>query len=642
MTDTTPDPGDTGRRFCDLVMKGGITSGIVFPTAVAQLSTQYRFRHIGGTSAGAIAAAGAAAAEYRRATDAAQPGYGFAELGRLPQLLGERPDGRHSRLLGLFQPERAARRHFAILAAMLNRAGVAARVLHGSRAMVQAFPLVAILGALPGLIVLFAAYGSSPLAIAAMIIAALFAIVGGIIGAAITTGISLVRVLGAHDFGLVRGHCATGGATRLTDWLYGYLQDLAGKAATTPLTFGDLDGVLLDAGAGVRGIDLSMMTTALSLGRPYSLPFDNEQFYFKPDELALYFPAEVITWMVDNAGERSHANSARDAAMRSFGYVPVPSRATLPVIVAVRLSLSFPVLLSAVPLYRYAWEGSDRSPATIDDASFRDDASDVEGDSRIHSQARFAQANVRRVLFSDGGICSNFPLQMFDAVLPGWPTFGINLRDDLTDRASAADRAYLPPRGSALPPEDYTIATSGAESVFSFASAIIRTMQNWRDNLQRAAPGFRDRVLTIRHRTREGGLNLDMSESDIAAMAASGALGAKKLIDAFACPQDAASDHFIYHRWVRVRSLLGVLQPMLRDIHQGVTVLDNHPPYPDLVRDAPAYVGSSYRLSDSTREAAAQLLDALDALDRELESDHADFARTAPRPDVELRIQPVL
>ena len=73
MTDTTPDPGDTGRRFCDLVMKGGITSGIVFPTAVAQLSTQYRFRHIGGTSAGAIAAAGAAAAEYRRATHVAQP-----------------------------------------------------------------------------------------------------------------------------------------------------------------------------------------------------------------------------------------------------------------------------------------------------------------------------------------------------------------------------------------------------------------------------------------------------------------------------------------------------------------------------------------------------------------------------------------
>lgn len=642
MTDTTPDQSDTGRRFCDLVMKGGITSGVVFPTAVAHLSTQYRFRHIGGTSAGAIAAAGAAAAEYRRATDTAQPGYGFAELGRLPQFLGERSDGRHSRLLGLFEPERGARRHFAILAAMLNRAGVSARVLHGSRAMVQAFPLVAFLGALPGLIVLFAAHGTSPLAIAAMIIAALFAIAGAVIGAAITTAISLVNVLGTHDFGLVRGHCANEAPTRLTDWLYGYLQDLAGKAFTKPLTFGDLDQVSLDAATGVRGIDLSMMTTALSLGRPYSLPFDNEQFYFKPDELALYFPAEVITWMVDNAGERSHANRARDAAMRSFGYAPVPLRATLPVIVAVRLSLSFPVLLSAVPLYRYAWEGSDRARAMPDNTSFRDDASDVEDDSRIRSHARFTHANVRRVLFSDGGICSNFPLQMFDAVLPGWPTFGINLRDDLTDRANAAERAYLPPRGSALAPEDYTIATSGAAAVFSFASAIIRTMQNWRDNLQRAAPGFRDRVLTIRHRAREGGLNLDMSAPDIAAMAASGTLGAQKVIEAFARPPDAASDHFTYHRWVRVRSLLGVLQPMLRDIHQGVTVLDNHPPYPDLVRDAPAYVGASYRLSDSTREAAAQLLDALDALDRELESAHADFARTAPRPDVELRIQPVL
>ena len=195
---------------------------------------------------------------------------------------------------------------------------------------------------------------------------------------------------------------------------------------------------------------------------------------------------------------------------------------------------------------------------------------------------------------------------------------------------------------SALPPEDYAIADAGAAGVFSFGSAIIRTMQNWRDNLQRAAPGFRDRVLTIRHTALEGGLNLDMSEDDITAMAASGEAGAQRLIDAFARPPDLASDHFTYHRWVRARSLLGVLQRMLRDIHQGATVLDNHPPYPDLIRDAPAYVGSSYRLSDGARDAAARLLDALDALDRELEAGNAEFTRTAPRPEVELRIQPVL
>src|ERR1700730_1827419 len=51
---------------CDLVMKGGITSGIVYPPTLLQLKEQYTFRNIGGTSAGAIAAAGAAAAEFRR------------------------------------------------------------------------------------------------------------------------------------------------------------------------------------------------------------------------------------------------------------------------------------------------------------------------------------------------------------------------------------------------------------------------------------------------------------------------------------------------------------------------------------------------------------------------------------------------
>jgi len=466
-------------------------------------------------------------------------------------------------------------------------------------------------------------------------------------------------VLPTQAFGLARGHTAetaqASGQPPLTDWLHGYLQDIAGKPSAAPLTFGDLDAVTLDAQAGVHGIDLEMMTTALSLGRPYSLPFDTEQFYFRRDELALYFPDAVISWMVGHPGERSGANRARDAAMQSFGYHPLPTRATLPVIVAVRMSLSFPVLLSAVPLYRYGWEvaanarraqSSRAMPSVDDETSDVTDAPDARldasGESAVESAARYVEANVRRVLFSDGGICSNFPVQMFDAVLPGWPTFGINLRDDLASPASPADRAYLPTRGAALPPEDYAIALEGTRGVLSFGTAIIRTMQNWRDNLQRAAPGFRDRVLTIRHTAAEGGLNLDMSPPDIAAMAASGDAGAQRLIDAFARPADLASDHFTYHRWVRVRSLLGVLQGMLHDIHQGATVLDNHPPYPDLIRDAPAYVGASYRLSDDARNAAVQLLDALDQLDRSLEGDRADFARTAPRPEVELRIQPVL
>ncbi len=55
------------QKKCDLVMKGGITSGVVYPPVLGILAEDYKFCSIGGTSAGAIAAAGAAAAEYNRA-----------------------------------------------------------------------------------------------------------------------------------------------------------------------------------------------------------------------------------------------------------------------------------------------------------------------------------------------------------------------------------------------------------------------------------------------------------------------------------------------------------------------------------------------------------------------------------------------
>lgn len=51
---------------CDLVMKGGITSGVVYPGLIARLASKYQFKNIGGTSAGAIAAGACAAAQYGR------------------------------------------------------------------------------------------------------------------------------------------------------------------------------------------------------------------------------------------------------------------------------------------------------------------------------------------------------------------------------------------------------------------------------------------------------------------------------------------------------------------------------------------------------------------------------------------------
>ena len=80
---STRIPGGPLKK-CDIVMKGGITSGIVYPGLICKLSERYEFQSIGGTSAGAIAAALTAAAEYarRKGRDA------FKDLGEVPGWLG--------------------------------------------------------------------------------------------------------------------------------------------------------------------------------------------------------------------------------------------------------------------------------------------------------------------------------------------------------------------------------------------------------------------------------------------------------------------------------------------------------------------------------------------------------------------------
>jgi hypothetical protein len=54
------------QRSLDLTMEGGTTSGVVCPLAICELATDFRFRNVGGASAGAIAAGLAAAAELGR------------------------------------------------------------------------------------------------------------------------------------------------------------------------------------------------------------------------------------------------------------------------------------------------------------------------------------------------------------------------------------------------------------------------------------------------------------------------------------------------------------------------------------------------------------------------------------------------
>src|SRR6478609_5216991 len=128
---------------CDLVMKGGITSGVVYPLAVCELATVYRLRSVGGSSAGAIAAAAAACAELGRA------GGGFDRLATLPHDLTEAVEGENSRLFTLFQPQPTMRRLFGLVTSGLGTTGgTRASAMLG--AALRGWLAYAVAAALPG------------------------------------------------------------------------------------------------------------------------------------------------------------------------------------------------------------------------------------------------------------------------------------------------------------------------------------------------------------------------------------------------------------------------------------------------------------------------------------------------------------
>ena len=548
---------------CDVVMKGGITSGIVYPGAIARLASHYRLRSIGGTSAGAIAAAAAAAAEYGRDSGS------FARLATLPAELGETDGAGATRLFRLFEPQPSTRALFALLVA-----GLMPDARHWMRAScrwfvaaIVNFPAAALVAfVLAAAIVSVAvARGADAVTLALAVALALVAFVTTL---AVWIGLAALSRIPANGYGLCNG---MGSADALTPWLYAKVQMLAGHASDRPLTFGDLwrgraDAAPADPAAlgktWLRRIDLRLMTTALSHGRPYSFPLEINDFHFDADEWRALFPAEVIEHLIASAGaplaEGPLAGKYRLAAMED-----------LPIIVPVRMSLAFPVLLSAVPLHRVRHDPDPERPGEW-----------------LHV--------AEKVWFSDGGLCSNFPVHFFDATLPSRPTFGIDLNDDRFVRAGARDPedfVWMPAHnGSGATTKVVDVERGGRPSAWGFLAAIFDTLQNWSDSTQLGAPGFRDRVVHVRLSADEGGLNLRMRPELIRRVAARGAEAARVLLEHYAHrdPPPHTVTGWRNHRWVRYRVALRLIEQSLEGMRAaereteatqaGILAMHAHPP----------------------------------------------------------------
>lgn len=557
----------TKRRTCDIVMKGGITSGVVYPRAIATLAGRFTFKNIGGTSAGAIAAAASAAAEHRRAQTGDESG--FDQLAELPRLLGEEVGPtRRTRLFRFFQPCTGTRRLFEVLTFALRSQDRAALLLEG----LGHYRGWALAGGLPGLgLVVAAAVNWQSLPLGWLwLVAGLGVLAAGTAGA-VVAGIvrDVIRELPRNGFGLCTGFSAAdetegpGDAMGepLTVWLTRYLNEVAGLSAEgEPLTFGHLWGTRdSDPEQAPREVNLEMMTTNLTHGRPYRLPFrddpdlrENQLFYFRPDEFLKLFPRNVVQHMIDHP--RGHdGNSdriARRNRLKGLGYHPMPAPADLPVVVATRMSLSFPILLSAVPLHAIDYHvfGALQQP--------------------------------ERCWFSDGGMCSNFSIHFFDAALPRRPTFSIDLTEKPAGTTGAGLRPEMPSSNGAGMHEtwnrfDTHTPAAGQQSpapkpdlqkLIGFFGAMIRTMQNWTDTTQGRLPGYRDRIVKVPLTPDEGGLNLEMPPARISALSERGKQAAEVLIQRFGLPTTEETMTWDNHRWIRLRSYLASLEKSLNQL----------------------------------------------------------------------------
>lgn len=552
-------------RFCDIVMEGGVTSGIIYSSAVVELAKHYRFQSIGGSSIGAFAAALTAAAEYRRRKGSIE---GFQKLAKLPQQLAEEDKDDHRTLLQrLFRPQPGTRRLFAIFLAALGHDSTAARAWAGLCEAVRQYRSEVVIAAL----LLAAAVLAGPLLtlscpvcaqgtggpaqvqllpllswIAALLLAlAVAVVVGTLLG---IVG-DIRRGLVPNGFGLCRGwgEDDASGTPDLAGYLHASIQAVAGlEPEAPPLTFKDLSsapgGPEAALGGKARGgsINLQVYSTNLSHGRPYRFPrFEGDdmgRLFFRADDLAPYFPAPVLIHLLAHARPyQPESPSDPDAGQVAQDCLELPTD-ELPIVVAARLALSFPGLVSAVPLLAIDYE--PRKPGR----------------------------QLSECWMSDGGLCSNFPIHLFDCFIPRWPTFGISLQS--RGRYWQGQPVWLPNQHRQGRGDIWDRGADRSRPALSrlagFMISLWKAAWRWNDSTMMRMPGVRDRVVRVFLDEGEGGVNIKMTGKQILHLAERyGKAAAQAFVDKFAA---AGSSGWAEHRWVRFNRLLVALREQVQGL----------------------------------------------------------------------------
>lgn len=618
------------KRECDIVMRGGITSGIVYPGAVAEIAQLYRLRSIGGTSVGAIAAAAAAAMEYGRLTGGNPDA--LEMLRGLPDELREKKSGR-TLMERLLVPGEESRSLFDLLWRIVGggvgRLGLATIAKPVAAALVGGAALATLLAWIDP--------ETGPWQLfhwALVSLVGTAAIIGLIAWRAGRKVWRATQALPANGFGICPGIGPDG--TGLIDWTHERLQALAGLPPSTPLTFGHLWSARDGEG---RSIDLTVISTDLTRGKLVQLPFlsAEDEIYARKSDLLKVLPQAVVNSMAAAPSKGISPDAMAALRGKSDGDLfRLPKPEQLPVLFATRLSMSFPLLFQVVPLHLLRRRGGGNPPEFVP------------------------------LWFSDGGITSNFPIHLFDAPLPTRPTFCVNLLD--TTEEFERPESVLALSESEAPRTVYMatdnksrislINTFWSGSPFrqlgNFASRIVDTARQWNDYSAIDVPGYRDRIVHIGLGGTEGGLRFNMDADMIQALdrrgSAAGRVIARRLmpdadVDPIA-PDRPLKLGWDNHRFVRFRAYIAGLEVAAAKFGAGWTDA-LHALVISAVRggNPPHYLGYRFKRL-AQRDLAEQFAEdvvALGSLHPEgVTTDFVGDVHTSPRPKPVLRLRPPL
>ena len=212
------------------------------------------------------------------------------------------------------------------------------------------------------------------------------------------------------------------------------------------------------------------------------------------------------------------------------------------------MSLSFPLLIAAVPLYALDYTGANQAyvKAVREWRQQHPDASLAEHAAAVTERPVF-DVN----WFSDGGLTANLPVQFFDSVLPSRPTFAIDLApfsDDHPRSDDERDNSHLPlvNQGGGHR-RTARWAPKPLSALFSFGLSLVETARTWVDQASLTMPGYRDRVVTVYQDGAEGGINLAMPPELVTALSQRGRFAAARLVDRFG-PGGVGWPN---HKWIR-------------------------------------------------------------------------------------------